>query len=483
MNVVRVASQTDFAGWRRSARGLLTNQVPPEAIEWLVGEGGSLFDNEIDEATRTRGSTTPFTVPARFLRLCETVILHRDPQRFALLYRLLWRLRDEPRLLDVSIDPDVARARLMEKAIDRDIHKMHAYVRFRETTTAEGLVYIAWFEPSHYILEAAAPFFVRRFAAMRWSILTPDASAYWDGEELRIGPAAARSDAPDGDVLETLWRSYYASIFNPARLKTATMQAHMPKKYWANLPEAALIPRLVNEATQLTHDMIEAESHAARRRVVKYDTQAGHESAPGTLQSVRDEALRCRACPLWQHATQTVFGAGPADAPVVFVGEQPGDQEDLAGEPFVGPAGRVFDRAIAGAGIPRDAVYVTNAVKHFKFEPRGKRRLHKTPAQQEIEACHGWLERELALVRPRLVVAMGATAVRALTARTASVNALRGRIVPWRNETQMLITVHPASILRAPHTSQDAEYARFVSDLALAAPFVTGDRHLTALSR
>jgi DNA polymerase len=201
---------------------------------------------------------------------------------------------------------------------------------------------------------------------------------------------------------------------------------------------------------------------------VRREREFAEPHAGTSLQATREAAARCRNCPLWEHATQTVFGEGPADARIMFVGEQPGDREDLAGRPFVGPAGELFDRALAAAGIPRDAVYVTNAVKHFKFEARGKRRLHRTPGQIEIDACHEWLEREVALVNPRLVVALGATATKAITGREARVNALRGRIMPWR-DTRLLVTVHPAAILRAPAEMQDAEYARFESDIALAA--------------
>jgi uracil-DNA glycosylase len=471
MNVIRLAGETDFTGWRNAARRLVAAGIPPEHIEWAIGDGATLFDEPAVPAQPEEPSAQ-LRVPARFIALCKDVVLHEDPQRFALLYRMLWRLRDEPRLLDIAVDGDVVRARTMQKAVDRDIHKMHAYVRFREVPAEDGPLYIAWFEPTHHIVEAAAPFFVRRFAAMRWSILTPETSACWDGTALHFGPGASRSEAPDADALEALWKTYYASIFNPARLKTHTMQAHMPKKYWANLPEAELIPDLIGQATRRTSDMIAAEATVPRKRVVRYEAAASPDIAPDTLAQARAAAAQCRNCPLWEHATQTVFGEGPDRARIMFVGEQPGDREDLAGRPFVGPAGELFDRALAQTGIERNSVYVTNAVKHFKFEARGKRRLHRTPGQIEIDACHEWLEREIALVKPALVVAMGATATHALTGVQARVNAMRGRIMPWRSDARLLVTVHPAAILRAPPAAQDAEYARFAADIALAAESV-----------
>jgi DNA polymerase len=412
-----------------------------------------------------------FTVPKAFIALAQDAILHCDPQRFGLLYRLLWRLRGEPRLLSVATDEDVTRVRNMQKAVDRDIHKMHAYVRFRESHEPEGTVYVAWFEPAHHIVGAAAPFFVRRFASMRWSILTPDASAYWDGEALHMGPGASRANAPDGDALETLWRSYYKSIFNPARLKVGTMQGHMPRKYWRNLPEAGLIPELVAQASERTLDMIAADTTVPRRRIARYEPDPV--AAPvDTVDTLRRHAANCRACPLYEHATQTVFGEGPPSAAVMFVGEQPGDQEDLTGRPFVGPAGQLFDRALTAAGIARDAVYVTNAVKHFKFEARGKRRLHKTPAQREIEACRQWLEQEIMLLEPKLIVAMGATAAHAILGRATPINANRGRLLRMSETTQVLVTVHPSYLLRVPVEEHATEYARFVEDFRIVESWI-----------
>jgi len=191
----------------------------------------------------------------------------------------------------------------------------------------------------------------------------------------------------------------------------------------------------------------------------------------GNLDDVREAAHDCKACPLWANATQTVFGEGPEHARIMLVGEQPGDQEDLQGHPFVGPAGRLLDKALNDAGIDRELVYVTNAVKHFKWEPRGKRRLHKKPGEAEISACHQWLERELELVAPTLVVAMGATAARALLGRATPIEANRGRAMPLHGGMQVMITVHPSYLLRVPDALRDEAYARFVQDLRIALPF------------
>jgi DNA polymerase len=193
---------------------------------------------------------------------------------------------------------------------------------------------------------------------------------------------------------------------------------------------------------------------------------------PGlTLAEVRDEAAHCRRCPLWENATQTVFGEGPPDASLMLVGEQPGDQEDLQGRPFVGPAGAVLRRALEEVGIAPERAYVTNAVKHFKFViQRGKRRIHQKPNIIEIEACRFWFEQELALLQPEMVVALGATAARAVFGREMAIQRNRGRIIPLGNGPRALITVHPSFLLRLPdEASRGAEYRRFVADLALVA--------------
>ncbi|WP_343717878.1 UdgX family uracil-DNA binding protein, partial [Inquilinus sp.] len=365
-------------------------------------------------------------------------------------------------------------ARRMERmagAVDRDEHRMTAFLRFRRIEAEDGERFVAWFEPEHHILRRAAPFFIGRFAAMRWSILTPDGSLHWDGTGLAIGPAMRRADAPDEDALEDAWGRYYAATFNPARANPAMMQAEMPKRYWRNLPEAALIPDLLDGAAARTRAMIAATAEAPRKAIPAPDLHAP--GPAGTLVGLASEIAACRRCPLHGPATQPVLGEGPPDAPVVFVGEQPGDQEDLAGRVFVGPAGQLLDRALAEAGIDRGRIYVTNAVKHFKYQVRGKRRIHQRPDSGEVEACRWWVERELGLIRPRLAVALGATAARALSGHTGPLSDLRGRPLRFRDDLPGLATVHPSYLLRLPdEAAREAEHRRFVAELGQAAALV-----------
>lgn len=466
-----LAHAVDLAGWREAARRHAAGLTAPEALVWSVaGEDGELFVGTQEEPLPARRE---LRVPRAFLPLAENVVLHRDPARFAVLYRLLFRLQDEPRLLDLAYDGDVTRAAEMAKAVRRDLHKMKAFVRFRETADEAGAHFVAWFEPDHHILEAAAPFFVRRFAAMRWSILTPERCAMWDRAALSFGPGAARAHAPDGDDFEEVWRTYYAHIFNPARLKVDAMRAEMPRRYWRNLPEAPLIRPLIEAARPRAEAMIMAAPKPARANPQRgVPAHPAPQAAAGSLEEARNEAFGCRACPLWAPATQTVFGEGPANAAAMFVGEQPGDREDLEGRPFVGPAGQLFDRALADAGIDRRKLYVTNAVKHFKFLPRGKLRLHQKPGAAEIKACRPWLGKEMDLVRPRLVVAMGATAVQSVFGKAMPIGANRGTLIDLDAGTRALITVHPSYLLRVEDARRAAEYDRFVADLRLTLPLL-----------
>ena len=228
MRTITLDSETDFDGWRKAARTLALNGIAPREVTWMVrGKEPELFEAE----TSLEEAEGSFNVPAKFVELAKIAILHRNPERFALLYRLLWRLRGEHDLLEVATDPDVAEVSAMAKAVRRDEHKMHAFVRFREIGRESKAHYVAWFEPEHHIVELAAPFFAKRFADMPWSILTPDVSAHWDGHAVAITEGVLKSQAPTEDRLEETWRSYYASIFNPARLKVKAMQTEMPRKY------------------------------------------------------------------------------------------------------------------------------------------------------------------------------------------------------------------------------------------------------------
>ncbi|WP_209903470.1 MULTISPECIES: UdgX family uracil-DNA binding protein [unclassified Rhizobium] len=472
---VLLRGRGDLTEWRDAARAYLAAGIAPDRVEWrtmddtdgLFGLDGNQLPEPVDKPV-TQG------VPPAFLKLAASVICHSDPTRFSLLYRMLFRMAHGRNFLGMATDPDVVAANRMSKSIGRDYHKMTAFVRFKEIPLPEGVAgrrrFVSWFEPDHFIIDRVAPFFQRRFNDMDWLIVTPRGSASWDGETLRTSDEPA--EKPDlRDDTDDLWRTYYANIFNPARLKVKMMMSEMPKKYWKNLPEAELIPGMIASAEASVIEMgrkAASEPLAFHHRIQEAAARVPMPEGPtaGTIEALREEARRCTRCDLHCMATQTVFGEGPVNAKVMIVGEQPGDQEDLAGRPFVGPAGKVFNEAVSAAGIDRTQFYITNAVKHFKYEPRGKRRIHQKPNMGEVQQCRWWLVQELDLVQPKLVVAMGATALFSLTEMRHKLEDVRSRPIAMQNGRTLFVTVHPSYLLRIPDLGRKAEeVARFKEDI------------------
>ena len=476
MQRVQLQSLNDFDEWRAVARALLLAAVPPEAVSFAEpGTADDLFAEPfVAPPAVTRRAVG--TVPERFVELAETAICHSDPIRFGLLYKLLWRLQKEKSFLEIKSDPDIVKLDRLVSGVRHDAHKMTAFVRFRSLGIGDDgrERFAAWFEPEHYVVERTAPFFMRRFAGMDWAIVTPYVTAVWNGEALSFGAGGRKADVPGEDAIEAVWRTYFASIFNPARLKVQMMKSEMPVKYWRNLPEAELIPSLIRGAKQAEEDMIaraasQPPTRHARMEMRRPVDEPLAESDIRSLSQAREAIDECRRCPLYEFATQAVFGEGPAQAPMMVVGEQPGDQEDLAGRPFVGPAGKVFDQAADEAGIDRQKVYVTNAVKHFKFTPRGKRRIHQKPNAGEIRACRFWLDLERDFVKPKVIVAMGATAVNGVLGKSATIRSLREEPLQLEDGTWLVVTIHPSYLLRMTDRSDvERERRQFVADLARA---------------
>lgn len=466
----------DFTHWQAQARQLLRQQLPPQRIWWQPD-----VDNTVPSATTTSGSAA-FRVPKSFVAQARAASCHSSEDRWALLYQILWRLtHDEPHLMQLGGDQQVVRLRKYAKAVTRDAHKMKAFVRFRAQAMEQGEPrYVAWFEPDHHIVEFTAAFFQRRFTNMRWTILTPDRCAHWEGSgDVWFSVGADKAAAPAEDVVEDTWRCYYRSIFNPARVKIQAMMAEMPQKYWKNLPESQLIPELIRGADKRVAVMeasIRADENlrcgprpAAPSRLL---SEAIQRSPVESIEQLTLAAQNCRNCALWEPATQAVFGIGPAPADVMLIGEQPGDKEDLAGQPFVGPAGELLSRALAAAGLRREELYITNTVKHFKFKASGRRRLHERPLQHEIDACFPWLAAEIEQVRPKVIVCLGATAAQAQLGANVKVTRDRGNLLA-HNDRHYLITVHPAYLLR--RGGNDADIQRFVADLQVAAQHFSRD--------
>ena len=469
-----------LAEWREKARALHAAAVPPAEVLWEEVAADSLFGEEPADLIPQKKIPR---ITKEFLKLAHTVAHHASADRWGLLYEALFRLSwgEELHLLSLPNDATMARLFKMRKEIGRDIHKMHAFVRFKkvgENSESGREQFVAWFEPDHHIMPLTAGFFRKRFAGMDWSIFTPTGSAHWDGEKIELAPGVESMTPPDDVELEDLWRSYYKSIFNPARIKVKAMQAEMPKKYWKNLPEAGLIEELIAEGSDRVSGMMETQERPAKEIKNSYlgklseMTEAAEKPSTTTgligqnIESLRKAASCCKECPLYEKATGTVFGEGPTDARIVIIGEQPGDREDLTGKPFVGPAGQLLDRLLIDAGIKREEAYLTNAVKHFKWKQQGKRRLHQSPSVPEMKACRPWVMAELDAIKPDVLILLGATAAKSLIGPGFKITEERGVVNRPDLAPKVIATVHPSYLLRIqdPNT-QEEEYRKALQDL------------------
>ncbi|HSP25408.1 MAG TPA: TIGR03915 family putative DNA repair protein, partial [Saliniramus sp.] len=330
------------AAWRDAARRLASHGIAPEDVEWSSDDEVGLF-----AATPLPDEAGPLSpkISKEHLSLFSTVLCHSDPAAPALAYAALARHQSDRTALANPADPLTRRLEHLAKAVRRDIHKMHAFVRFREVPgTGDRRSFGAWFEPDHRILEAGTPFFAKRFADMDFTIATPQGIARFDESGLSFHPPTERPDLP-ADASEALWGVYFANIFNPARIKLDAMRSEMPLKYWKNLPETRQIPEMLSKAEARVRAMRDALPTEPPERAVRILERLAPAAPQGefadmnlpNMDAARTAAASCRRCSLCEFATQTVWGDGDPGAPLMIVGEQPGDAEDLQGHPFVGP--------------------------------------------------------------------------------------------------------------------------------------------------
>jgi probable DNA metabolism protein len=460
-----------FEDWQMHARRALLANVPPAEIVWVDEDDpqpvlrGESAEGERSEpaGARTEAAANTLRVPKRFVSLARNVAAFRHPAKWKTLYSVLWRIvHENHNLLKIETDEEVIQLLRMEDAVSRDVHHVHAFVRFKKLIDETGERYVAWYKPDHKSIYLAAPFFAKRFASMRWSILTPDGAAHWDGKALSFSAGVQSPPVAGEDGLEELWCKYYATTFNPARTNLRMMRSEMPQRFWQHMPEIANLSQILARAPDRVHRMILQQK--------KMPGAAGFVPADASLPELRAAIHRCAGCELYKCATQAVFGEGPLDARIVFVGEQPGDQEDRAGRPFVGPAGEVLNKALQEVSIDRSAVYVTNAVKHFAFEERGKRRIHRTPRLSEVTACRPWMEAEMSAITPKIVVCLGSTAAKAVFGANFRLTEQRGKFHASRFAEKTLATYHPSAILRGDTpAAKEMLYGMLVQDLKIVA--------------
>lgn len=420
MHRIALHSETDWDGWRQATRALILAGIEPAAVTWQVG----------GQKHKLPDGSGSFSVSRSLVALASTAIQAREPERFGLLYSLVWRANQHDASVDDPEDADMRLARRLAFAVRAEAHRMRTHIRFMPV----GDRLLGWYEPAHYVLEANAQLLAQRFPDETVSIVTPDASAHWNGQALSFGAGLHRPR--DDATLAAWWDAHGAALLEDSQPGTSIPPAE-------DLDEAPRPPSQPPLGPVVLPLKADADLEHAHR-----------------------DATTCRRCELYAAASQTVFGEGPADAPVMFIGEQPGDQEDTIGRPFVGPAGQMLDRAMEEAGIDRRTVYITNAVKHFKFTPRGKRRIHQSPSPGEIQVCRFWLDVERTRLRPKLLVLMGGSGARAVLGRAVTVTRERGHPIRLDDGQMAFITVHPSYLLRIPDAAgKEREYRAFVRDL------------------
>ena len=481
----RISIEPSFAAWRRAARELLRQGVEPGLIEWLevegaaAGGGGSeALRDERFPAVAAAGATSAATaadtpskastnspsasdtslaaptltapaIPRDLLARLKTAACFRAPDRWALLYRILWRwTHGERHVLDLA-DADGAQLAQRIQSVEGETEALVVFTLFRRRDPSMGLPeFVGWYEPHHDLLERAAARFARRMGDSTWMLATPQGAAFWNGMLLRIGrPATEESEqaahalppdvmageATTSEPTETLWLAYYARVFNAGT-------APVPLRYWRTPPAGPPLPaRLARERSRLG-----AQSAAV---AVPEMPPVEYSALTPPLREPTGPLAACRRCALWRNAQQAVAGAGPAHATIMAVGEQPGEHENQHGEPFTGPAGQLLDTVLARAGLERTALYLTYAVKHYKWEVLDQQRVHRTPARREVEACQYWLEQELTQIAPRVVVTLGATALKALTGAHVSLSEYLGQTIAHRGRL-IVPTWHPSYALR-----------------------------------
>ncbi len=419
-----LAHETDWTGWRNATRQFVLAGIEPADLTWTVGSDG-------DAAPEVDGS---FTLSRTLVTLTAQAFQARENERFGLLYTLVWRAHHGDLALDDPADPDLRIARRWALSVRADAHRMRTQLRFTKLSLDGEPHFLGWYEPDHFVLESNARVIARRNPGHCFTIVAPDGTAHKDQSGLRFAPGL--KNPGDDETLLAWWDAHQETILAATHAGGALPEAEELDEVPRPLDRPSLGP-IVLAASQ-----------------------------PRGAANLAREARGCERCTLFGPATQTVFGEGPRDTRALFIGEQPGDQEDVIGRPFVGPAGQLLDEALEEAGIDRRIIYITNAVKHFKFTPRGRRRIHQPPSPHEIDICRFWLDAERAAVNPALIVLLGGSAGRAVLGRPVAVTRERGRPFTLPDGGTAFLTVHPSYLLRQPdEASRAREYAAFMRDL------------------
>lgn len=514
----RISIEPSFAVWRRAARALLRQGVEPSQIEWVESGSEAAAESPVSgddsggshavqssatavveslasslssasatgepdaESTRIAAGSVDINtagvlaIPRELLSWLRAAACFRAPDRWSLVYRVLWRwTHGERAVLDLG-DPDGALLDQRIRTVEHETGALLALTLFRRRDPSMGPPeFVGWYEPHHDLLERAAARFAARMGESTWMLATPHGAVFWNGMLLRIGrplggeheqtsqvltASAMTGEAVTSTPTEALWLAYYASAFN-------AQPSPVPLRYWRMPPAGPPLPaHLARERSRLG-----AQSAAV---TVPPMPPLEYSAITPPLREPTGPLATCRRCALWRNAKHAVAGTGPAHAAIMVVGEQPGEHENQHGEPFTGPAGELLDAVLARAGLERQALYLTYAVKHYKWETLDAERVHRTPVRREVEACQYWLEKELTRVAPRVVVTLGATALRALTGAHVNLSEYLGQTIA--HEGRLIVPAwHPSYALgMADATLREDVVTAIVTAFSRAAALAAG---------
>ncbi|MFM0200869.1 UdgX family uracil-DNA binding protein [Paraburkholderia fungorum] len=485
-----ISIEPSFAVWRRVARALLRQGVEPSQIEWAESGSDAAAENPVRgddsggghavqssatavveslasslssasttgepdaEFTRTAAGCVDINtggvlaIPRELLSWLRTAACFRAPDRWSLVYRVLWRwTHGERNVLDLG-DPDGALLDQRIRTVEHETDALLTLTLFRRRDPSMGPPeFVGWYEPHHDLLERAAARFANRMGESTWMLATPHGAVFWNGMLLRIDRplveeyeqttqtstvSAMTGEAVTSTPTEALWLAYYASAFN-------AQPSPVPLRHWRMPPAGPPLPaHLARERSRLG-----AQSAAV---TVPPTPPLEYSAMTPPLREPTGPLATCRRCALWRNAKHAVAGTGPAHAAIMVVGEQPGEHENQHGKPFTGPAGELLDAVLARAGLERQALYLTYAVKHYKWETLDGKRVHRIPVRREVEACQYWLEKELTRIAPRVVVTLGATALRALTGAHVNLSEYLGQTIA--HEGRLIVPAwHPSYAL------------------------------------
>lgn len=440
-----------FESWKNQARESLKNSIEPEEVSFqsLGDTQLSIGFGEALKRVKEKRNTTEynFKISRSVLSFLKYISCNKSESRWKQMYTLVYRINNGERdLLEDPSDSLTNSLKLMHQQVRRDRHKMTAFVRFRETPDRR---YFAFYRPEHYITELSSSFFKKRFGEMDWTIATPHRTARWFNSNLSFSAGLPEDPFEGKDNFEDLWCDYYASIFNPARVKVSAMKNEMPTKYWSTMPETKLISKLIYDAPARVNAMQSKRVSAARLPVLT------------SLSGLHSALQSCDACDLAKLGTKVVSGEGSAEAKIMLIGEQPGDNEDRQGKCFVGPAGQLLNSILESVGINRSEIYLTNAVKHFNHTLRGELRLHARPKGAHINCCKPWMEKEIELLKPKVIVLMGTTAAQSVLGKRVPIKDLLFKTLK-RYKALCFVTYHPSAILRAATDEKKNELTQIV---------------------